>query len=249
MNKLFLFFVLFFFLASYTFSTDEYFFTESGESRLHIFQNEQIAILSSNQDSILASSDGKYFSRSQYDKLHRLISKIIWENKGENSVIVSRLENKYIDNMSFPSNSTLIDYKKNELIQTVYSDNGLPKTEKNYIITDIDDFSKNQLKSEIQYEYNKDSLITQKTINSFFNNEKTKTEKFVYQTPGKEYAGYNYYVNGNLQRKIVYSSQNEYTDTSYFSSGQYVVAHYTGGRLIKEEFFSNLITQEGIPVE
>lgn len=239
MNKLLGLSIFFIFCYSFLFASDKYLLTECGESRLHIFENEQVAVLSSEEDSILASSDGKYFSRSEYDKKHKLISKILWENKGEDSIIVSRLDYNYNENMSFPKDSTFINYKNMELVKTTFTQNGLTESEKIYILLDKTDFNITQLKTEIHYEYNTDSLITQKTIHTYNNNLKTKTEKYVYQTPGKDYAGYDYYVNEKLQRSIVYSSENEYTDTSYFSNNQYVVASYSGGRLLKEEFFSN----------
>lgn len=240
-------------IVAVTFAQETYLYNDDGTSRLHLFDVEQVAFLSSNQNYVTAvEADGK-FSRYKYDANMNLLSKVVWKvNQGE-PIISSVMDYFYSDDSGSPSSSVLQTYYENgtlkNVVKTEYNSSYKPVSESFYTFPlqtqdekiyakDFNFQDLGQLVEEIFYTYNAENLLTEKK-NITHAEGKKSVSKTIYQTPGNERGGYEYYFDDELQKKLLYSGEQDYTETIYFSGGQSVVAVYVDGCLVEEIYYMN----------
>lgn len=229
--------ITFIFINNFIFSQDTYYFSEDGSSRLHTFEVEQVAVMSSSDSSVRALSSDDTFFRCVYDDDMRLLSKVTWKiNKSDKtSSVVLEEEFFYKDDSLSVSKSNAKDLENNVLTKKFFTDSGLLSKEEKY---DLTQENKEIIFSKTIFTYNKDSELTEKEITTFDNiNEKINekfTERFVLQNPGNERSGYDYYKNNVLLRSVKYTSENSYTQKIFFDTDKSVFSVYENGLLVDE---------------
>lgn len=233
--------VLFFFIAVFAQGQESYFYNNDGSGRLHLFDAEQAAVLSSDGFSVTATeADGK-FSRSIYDKNMHLVSKVVWKQAEQGNTTVSSITDYvYKDGFDFPVSSVVQTFSGDSVktvTNTTYNSSFMPLSEiiHKFQKEEDSDTEKKIFVSETNYLYNNENLLTEKTV--VLNNDgKTKTEKTVLQTPGNERSGFDFFVDDVLQKTVKYTNDNEYSETIFFPGGQSLIAYYKDGRLVEEVF-------------
>ncbi|MBO5137695.1 MAG: hypothetical protein J6B81_04270 [Spirochaetaceae bacterium] len=251
-NKFILTFILFCSIAV-SFAQETYLYNDDGTSRLHLFEVEQVAFLSSQQNYVTAvEADGK-FSRYKYDENMHLLSKVVWKDNQNEPIISSVTDYFYVAGYETPSSSVQQTYYENGTLKTVvrteYNSFFKPISEAFYSFPlqtqdkelgeekfNFQDSSR--LIEEIFYTYNTKNLLTEKK-NISYTEGKISVSKTIYQTPGNERGGYEYYFEDVLQKKISYSEEGDYTETVYFSGGQSIVAVYIDDCLVEEIYYMN----------
>ena len=225
------------FINNFIFSQDTYYFSEDGSSRLHTFEVEQVAVMSSSDSSVRVLSSDDTFFRCVYDDDMRLLSKVTWKiNKSDKtSSVVLEEEFFYKDDSLSVSKSNAKDLENNVLTKKFFTDSGLLSKEEKY---DLTQENKEIIFSKTIFTYNKDSELTEKEITTFDNiNEKINekfTERFVLQNPGNERSGYDYYKNNVLLRSVKYTSENSYTQKIFFDTDKSVFSVYENGLLVDQ---------------
>lgn len=216
---------------------DVYLLSDDGSTRLHAFEEEQAAVLSSLGGTITALAAENTFSRSSYDDDMRLVSKVTWkQDSGTNIPVVSKISSyTYNGSSGFPASSSEQDLLAKTVTTKDFTATGKIKGEKCYSISDE---AGEQLLFHAVYSYDGESKLTEKVIRKYSDAGIVSTERTVLHVPGEERGGYDYYIDDSLVRTLSYSAESDYTDTLYFPGGQRIVAVYSDGRLAEEIFYA-----------
>lgn len=225
---------------------DVYFLDGEGLGRLHLFEGEQTAVLSSGNQSVMAVAADGAFSRIKYDGFMRIVSRVDWNTpKNDVPVVAMQTDYSYEGNSGTPSSSIMRDFVSGTIVRSTYTADGNILSENRYVLPPNEvisgknhDLTKDDtLISETTYVYNSDSHIMEKCVTTHKVNEPPVRERTVYLVPGNERGGHELYVDGTLRRTVIYLDEDEYSDTVFFPGGQSVEAVYSGARLVEEVFY------------
>lgn len=186
-------------------------------------------------------SDGKKVSRLFYDEFYRLIKKEDWDIPDyENARKLLSVEYAYDNPLSkYPveaieitdTNKTVSRYSSSGVI--LQSDNYILENEKykklNSVFWDLD--NDGRILSERKVDYTKKSSVTE--IDSSFE----KKQNFIYNKENLEIPpDYEYYEDGTIKSKTIYTDKDNYVSTVYFNNGYEVTSYYQSGKKVKDVY-------------
>ena len=174
-------------------------------------------------------------TRFFYDERYRLIKKEHWDiPDAENAKITLQEDYTYDFENVKPSSKTITTEESKA--KTVYNQDGLP------VVLEMNNYStqskRYSLINKTVFEYDSEKRITRQEVTDYsVSNPVTKTELYFYKDE-EQSPDYEYYENGTLKIKTVYSSKNAYNTQIFFDDDFSVITYYEEGKKIKDAYYN-----------
>lgn len=229
--------------------------SSSGRLRYYSAEQEELFI-SPNYFSIVRSTDGQLVQR-KYDKNYRLIKRISWPKDGV--LPDSTTEYTYKDNEPYPASSQTQEIATEQFISEVYNALGSVIYREVYLTiqaeaTVPDEFIPNELnKDELpinekieenvllytqNWEYDTENRVVVEEIK--YSDDPTKNEKTEYFfLAGEGKPDTFFYKNGDLSKKITYTTPSDWEEILYFPDKIEIKTIYIENSAVNEQFFQN----------
>lgn len=199
-------------------------------------------------ETILINSFENKAVRDFFDENNRLVKKEVWEiSDVKSSYPVQIIYFKYSDSGLLVSKNILKDDMEEHV---EYDSEGLPVLLEEFNFAEV---TKNDKTENIKYKVHSESwkYDKEKRIESFekkifeYGNENYKKpiksfleeKKYFYHEDSEIPADQEIYENGNLQKKIIYSTKTNYITELFFESDYVVKTFYQDDRRVRDEYF------------
>ena len=244
-------------------TVQELLYDGKGLPRLHLYDGEETALLSSPSSKTMVMKSDGFFTRNLYDQEYRLKSRLTWQEEGSStdsgnsplsSKIVLQEDYFYYENSRNRQKVVLTDFTDTSRTERFYSLEGLVTREEFY---GPDSEKLSEQKSEIKDTSSQENtsqntadlshLSLNQVVEYFYNPERDLTEKRItlhgkdeafvqktlYHNPGNIHGGYDYFENDTLLVSRKYEDESVCTETRYFDNMK-IEARYNGARLLSE---------------
>lgn len=244
-------------------TVQELLYDGKGLPRLHLYDGEETALLSSPSSKTMVMKSDGFFTRNLYDQEYRLQSRLTWQEEGSStdsgnsplsSKIVLQEDYFYYENSRNRQKVVLTDFTDTSRTERFYSLEGLVTREEIYgpdseNASSSQDLHPQDANPDVNEQEASDfsRLALKKVTEYFYNPERDLTEtritlhgqdetfvqKTLYHSPGNIYGGYDYFENDELLVSRKYEDESVCTETRYFDNMK-IEARYNGARLLSE---------------
>lgn len=236
----------------------------AGMPRLHRYDGEEVALLSSRSSRSLATMADSQFSRSLYDEDYRLQSRLTWvqgepEDGEELALPRPSVQEDYYyhDGGGMRERVVLTDFLAGSRLESHYSVQGLLVREERYILAQEaegadsespadpwQDFPELALASVTEYRYDQDGLLAEKVVTLHHGGDddprqpgaQPLVQRTLFQTPGDIHGGYELYEDGQLLVSRRYDGGGRCKEIRHID-GMRIEATYDGARLVSEAIY------------
>ena len=182
------------------------------------------------------SVNSSVIMRSKLDEMNREVEREVFRNNGtyKNPGRLSVTKYYYRGDSEIPFQTNETNFASRTLKKLFYNTKALVVESRVYNIDD------NSNISDTFFSYNNNSLMTQKRELLYYisstdeRRDAPLEKKTIYNYTQFDSPDIDYYEDGVLKRKVVFSSEDSYTESLYFDNGMTVKTLYANGRR-KEE--------------
>lgn len=214
----------------------EYIMDIKGKLRKMKFQDEIFIPEKNKEETVFIDKADKEISRSFYNSNHLLVRKEIW-SMGDvlSSRIIKAFDYKYSENQICVFERITTDENETE---TFFNESGLVLSEQRF---EVSEKKEKRLSFDRKYKYDgKGNLLIIET-NSFpcDGPQKSEVHKYVYSKGDNVPPDLEYYVDGVLNLRTIYKSEDDFTKEIFFENDFIVKTEYKNGTKVHEKYISD----------